>query len=237
MKTIGLIGGLSWKSTVLYYEQININGNRHLGCGHTPHMLLDSLNFEYLSHTLSNNLHREFGEYLSASIERLKFAGASCIAICCNTAHIVVAEIAKTSPLPIIDIRHATGKFLAEKKIKNALILGTKFTMEEDFYKNEIETFGINCLIPKQEDRATIHKIIFEELCLGLVTERSKETMKKIIHNCNLDASCAIVLACTELPLIIKQEDFIFPVVDTAQVHVEEVLSYSLNNYDKVGSI
>lgn len=231
MRTVGLIGGLSWKSTVLYYEQINISGNKHLGKGHTPHVLLDSLNFEYLSHTLSNGKHDEFGSYLLASIHRLKSAGASAIAICCNTAHIVVTDLLKQSPLPIIDIRDTAGKELLNQNIKKVLVLGTQFTMEERFYKEAIERFGVECLTPNQADRNTVHKIIFEELCLGVISEKAKKQIKAIIMKSKVDSSFAVLLACTELPLIVKQMDFNFPVIDSASVHVEEILRFSLNNY------
>lgn len=230
-RTIGLIGGLSWKSTSLYYEQINTSGNNHLGAGHTPHILLNSLNFEYLAQTLSNGLNEDFSNYLLKSINRLKAAGSDSVSICCNTAHIVVNDLIKKSPLPIIDIRKSVGEELVRRKISTALILGTKFTMEEKFYKDTIETFGVKCSIPEKIDRDMIHRIIFEELCLGVIKEESRMKIKSVISRTKATASFAVVLACTELPLLIEQKNFDIPIINTTSVHAESILKYSINGY------
>jgi aspartate racemase len=229
MKTIGLIGGLSWKATISYYDYLNMHGNRYLGKAHSPHILIDSLDFEYVAQLLSKADDRSFVNYLSKSANRLIDIGADMVVICCNSAHKVATELMGQLCKPLIDIRYALVEKLLEMQIDCVGLLGTCFTMEQHFYHDVLEKSAIRCLIPEVSDRQYINEVIMRKLSIGVVEKEFKQKFVEIGSVLAERGAKAIVLACTELPLLLGQSDFDIPVVDTILVHAENVFQYAIS--------
>ena len=219
MKTNGLIGGMSWESTVTYYQIINNTVKQELGGLHSAKILLYSVDFAEIEECQSNGEWEKSAEILADAAQNLKKAGADFIVICTNTMHKVASQIQEKISIPIIHIADATAEELKKNNIKNVALLGTKYTMTQDFYKERIKNNGINVIIPNEADIELVNNIIYEELCLGEIKEESRKQYIRIIGEMKEKGAEGVILGCTEIGLLIKQEDSPLPVFDTTQIH------------------
>lgn len=223
MKKIGLVGGISWVSTMDYYRLINEGINKELGGLNFAECIIYSLNFgdvQAVSWTNSYDL-------LLSACESLKRSGVDCIVLCANTAHLFADKLQEKIQLPIIHIVEETAKVLNEKGIKKAGLLGTKFTMEMDFYSKKLEEFGIDVIIPESQDtRDYIQQTVKEELGIGFINPDTKSQYISIANELIKNGAECIILGCTEIPMLISQNDFSILVLDTAKIHSEAIVTY-----------
>lgn len=231
MKTIGLLGGMSWESTALYYKQINEEIKKQLGSLHSAKVVLYSVDFEEIEKLQHKNDWDSAAEILSSAAKNIELASADFLVICTNTMHKVAPILQKQIKIPILHIADATGKQLQENNIKKVGLLGTAFTMKEEFYKNRIQNnFNIDVIVPNEEDINIIHKIIYKELCLGIIKENSKKQYLKIIDSLVSKGAQGIILGCTEIGMLIKQEDTKVKLFDTTLIHANEAVKEALKD-------
>ncbi|WHY13322.1 amino acid racemase [Peribacillus frigoritolerans] len=228
MKTIGLIGGMSWESSLEYYRIINEEVKAKLGGLHSAKCILYSVDFEEIERCQAEGDWESSGKLLGDAALSLEKAGAEMILICTNTMHKVIGYIEEKVSLPILHIADSTAKQIQKSKISTVGLLGTKYTMEQDFYKTRIETNGIKVLIPSEEDRKVINKVIYEELCLGEIQQSSRDYYKKVIKGLVDDGAEGIILGCTEIGLLVKPEDSKVPLFDTAVIHAIESVNMAM---------
>ncbi|HBF8412962.1 aspartate/glutamate racemase family protein [Clostridioides difficile] len=226
MKTIGLIGGMSWESTITYYQVINTVIKERLGGLHSSKCILYSVDFQEIEECQSSGNWEKSAKILADAAIKLQEAGADFIVICTNTIHKVSDKIQESIHIPLLHIADVTATVLREKEIKKVALLGTKYTMEQDFYKNVIINNGIEVLIPNEEDRIIVNDTIFNELCLGIISESSKKAFLSIIDKLGKQGAEGVILGCTEIGLLIKQNDTSIPLFDTTVIHaIEAALS------------
>lgn len=228
MKTIGLIGGMSWESSVEYYRIINEEIKNQLGGLHSAKCILYSVDFEEIERFQAVGDWQRAGNLLGDVAQSLEKGGADFIIICTNTMHKVIELIEEKTSLPILHIVDATVKQIQKSGISTVGLLGTKYTMEQDFYKSRIESNGINVLVPNKKDRDIINKVIFEELCLGEILEPSRDYFKKVIKSLVDHGAEGIILGCTEIGLLIKPEDSEAPLFNTTVIHAIESVNMAL---------
>lgn len=231
MKTIGLIGGISWESSLEYYRIINETANSILGSLHSAKCLMYSVDFHEIEKLQHQNKWNELTDIMVSTAERLKRGGADFIVICANTMHRDADEIENKAGIKVLHIAEATGRKIVQQGIKRVGLLGTKFTMEQDFYKKVLkEKFNLDVIIPDDNEREIIHYVIFKELCKGIINEVSKAKYQEIINNLKMKGAEGVILGCTEIPMLIKQEDVTVPVFDTTFIHDVSAVEYALNN-------
>ncbi|SIQ43773.1 aspartate racemase [Bacillus cereus] len=230
MKTIGLIGGMSWESTSEYYRIINEEIKERLGGLHSAKCMINSVDFEEIERFQSNGNWNGAGEVLGNAAYSLQRGGADFIIICTNTMHKVVEKIKENIHIPVLHIAVATAKEIKRKDIQKVGLLGTKYTMEQDFYKLRIEENHIKVMIPSEKDRDKINEVIYKELCLGKITSQSREYYKRVIEELVKEGAQGIILGCTEIGLLIKQEDVLVPIFDTTHIHAVEAVNFALRN-------
>ena len=228
LKTIGLIGGMSWESTVTYYKIINETVKEKLGGLHSAKCILYSIDFQEIEECQANGNWEKSGEILGEAANNLEKAGAGFIVICTNTMHKVINQIKEKISIPILHIAEMTAEKILEKGLKNIALLGTKYTMEQDFYKSKLIEKGINVIIPDKNDIEIINKVIYDELCLGTINSNSKKKFLEIVDKLRSKGVEGIILGCTEIGLLIKNEDTDVPLFDTAVIHAEEAAIYSI---------
>ena len=228
LKTIGLIGGMSWESTVTYYKIINETVKEKLGGLHSAKCILYSVDFQEIEECQANGNWEKSGEILGEAAYNLEKAGADFIVICTNTMHKVVNQIKEKISVPILHIAEMTAEKILEKGLKNIALLGTKYTMEQDFYKSKLIEKGINVIIPDKNDIETINEVIYDELCLGTINFNSKKKFLEIVDKLRSKGAEGIILGCTEIGLLIKNEDTDIPLFDTAIIHAEQAAIYSI---------
>ena len=228
MKTIGLIGGMSWESTVTYYKIINETVKEKLGGLHSAKCILYSIDFQEIEECQANGNWEKSGEILGEAANNLEKAGADFIVICTNTMHKVINQIKEKISIPILHIAEMTAEKILEKGLKNIALLGTKYTMEQDFYKSKLIEKGINVIIPDKNDIEIINKVIYDELCLGTINSNSKKKFLEIVDKLRSKGAEGIILGCTEIGLLIKNEDTDVPLFDTAIIHAEQAAMYSI---------
>lgn len=229
VKTIGLIGGMSWESSIEYYKIINKEVRGRLGGLHSAKCLLYSVDFDEIERYQAEGDWESAGKALGEVASSLEKAGAEFIVICTNTMHKVVDYIEARINIPVLHIADATANQIESSNIKTVGLLGTKYTMEQDFYKSRIQSYGINVLVPDEEERNNVNKVIYEELCLGQIKQSSKDYYKNIIqHLVNVGAE-GIILGCTEIGLLVKPEDSEVPLFDTTIIHAIEAVNTALN--------
>lgn len=229
MKIIGLIGGMSWKSSAEYYRIINEKIKEKLGGLHSAKTLMYSVDFEEIERLQHQGKWQELTEIMINAAKRLENGGADFIVICTNTMHKMADEIQENTKIPLLNIADATAEKVKNRGIKKVGLLGTKFTMEEDFYKGRlIDKYGLQVLIPNENDRQNVHDVIYKELCLGIVNPESKEKFVEIIKKLVSDGAEAVILGCTEIPLLIKQDDVEIPIFDTTRIHAEAAVEWSI---------
>jgi aspartate racemase len=230
LKTIGLIGGMSWESTMTYYQIINTTVKEMLGGLHSGKILLNSVDFYEIEKHQSKGEWDICATMMIDAARSLEAAGADFIVICTNTMHKVVPQIKEKIAIPILHIADAVSQELKQHGITKAALLGTKYTLTETFYIEKLEEAGIEILIPDPQDIEIINRIIFEELCLGIVSPDSKKEYLRIIGQLEDQGAQSVILGCTEIGLMIKQEDTSLPVFDTARIHAEKTARYACNS-------
>ena len=229
MKTIGLIGGLSWESSVEYYRLVNEGVKQKLGGLHSAQCLMYSVDFGPIEELMQQGNWQQVNKLLVDAALRLQQGGADFIIICSNTIHKCADSISEQTSMPVLHIADATAQKIKEQGLKKVGLLGTKFVMEGDFYRKRLkEEHGIEVIIPEEKEREFINSVIFQELCRGVFKADSKEQFKKIISKLLQLGAEGIVLGCTEIPLLIKQADVTAPVFDTMTLHAATAVKYAL---------
>lgn len=229
MKTIGLIGGTSWVSTLEYYRVINETVKEKLGGAHSAHCILYSVDFEEFVLKHEERWDEIAISYIDIA-KKLEESGADFIIICANTMHKIAEDVQNNISIPLIHIVDAVAEKILEKKLRNVGLLGTKYTMEEDFYKKRLnEKYKIKPIVPKIHEREIIHDIIINELTYEVMKKSSKQKYIEIINNLILKGAEGVILGCTEIPLLIKENDVEIPVFDTTAIHAEAAVEYALN--------
>ncbi len=229
MKKLGLIGGISWVSTIDYYKAINEGINEKLGGLNFSTCIIYSFNYAEIKKNNDANDWDSTFKKLSEACEHLKNSGAEAIVLCANTMHMIADRIEAKVGLPLIHIATATAAEIKKSNIKKVALLGTKFTMERDFFTSKLNDQGIEAIIPDEEDREFIHYTIFEELGRGLIKEESKQRYISIINKLQEQGAQGVILGCTEIPLLIKKEDVSIPIFDTALIHSKAAVEFSLS--------
>jgi len=231
LKTIGLIGGMSWESSMTYYKVINETVKNKLGGLHSAKCIMYSVDFYEIEKCQADGNWEKSGEILGEAAYNLEKAGADFIVICTNTMHKVINQIKERISIPILHIAEMTAEKILEKKMKNIALLGTKYTMEQDFYKSKLIEKGINVIIPDKNDIEIINNVIYDELCLGIINPESKTKYLEIVKTLKQKGAEGIILGCTEIGLLIKSEDTDVPLFDTALIHAEQAAIYSIKDY------
>lgn len=230
LKIIGLIGGMSWESTLEYYRIINETTKLKLGGLHSSKCIMYSVDFQEIEELQHQNKWDELTDVMVNAAQKLKNGGADFIIICTNTMHKMANDIESKVGIKVLHIAEATGHQIIKNGMKKVGLLGTKFTMEGNFYKEVLkDKFNIDVVIPDEDEREVIHEVIYEELCRGEINDSSKEKYIKIIESLALKGAEGIVLGCTEIPLLIKQKDVSIPVFDTTTIHAISAVEFALN--------
>lgn len=229
MKTIGMIGGMSWESSAEYYRMINEEIKRQLGGLHSAKVILYSVDFHEIERCQSEGRWNDAGQLLGEAAYSLEKAGADFIVICTNTMHKVIDRISEKTSLPILHIADETAAQIKKLGIRKVGLLGTKYTMEQEFYKSRIQSQNIEVIIPEENKRDIVNHTIFNELCLGSIQPSSREYFKRIIEELAAEGAEGIILGCTEIGLLIKQEDAPVPLFDTTVIHAYGAVEKALN--------
>lgn len=230
MKTIGLIGGMSWESSLEYYRIINQTAKAKLGGLHSAKCLMFSVDFAEIELLQHQNKWQELTNVMVNIAKNLKSAGADFIVIATNTMHLMADDIENEVEIKVLHIADVTGKKIVAKGLKKVGLLGTKFTMEGNFYSQVLkDRHNIEVIIPDEAEKEIIHEVIYNELCQGIVNENSKEKFVQIINKLSLKGAEGVILGCTEIPLLIKQEDVNIPVFDTTKIHAISAVEFSLD--------
>lgn len=229
MKTIGLLGGTGWESTVLYYNTINQEVGKILGKEHSAKIILFSIDFYEISSRIAKNDFDGIGKFIQETSEKMEHAGADCLVVCANTLHMFAEQIVQTVNIPLIHIADATGQKIIENKITKVGLLGTKPTMEFPFYKNRLkEKFGIDTIVPEAATIDKIQKIIVNELLQGIFKPETKAFFLEVMNQLVKEGAEGIILGCTDIPLIIGQKDTSILLFDTAEIHAKAAVEFSL---------
>lgn len=229
MKTIGLIGGMSWESTVSYYQQINAGVKHRLGGLHSARVILYSVDFQDIE-TLQHTGHwNEAGELLARAARTLETAGADCLVLCTNTMHKIAPVIEAAVDIPLLHIADPTASRIRQAKIRTVGLLGTRFTMEQDFYRERLEArHDIQVLVPDEADRETVHRVIYDELCLGVISAVSRQCLREVIARLVACGAGGIILGCTEIAMLVGASDSSVPIFDTTSEHAASAVDFAL---------
>jgi len=228
MKTLGLIGGMSWESTVPYYRLINQQVNQQLGGLHSAQIILYSVDFQKIEALQRSGDWPQAGRLLAEAAQALHRAGAEGLVLCTNTMHKVASAITAATPLQLIHIADATAQQIRQQGLRRIGLLGTRFTMEQDFYKVRLAEQGIDVLIPEQADRELVHQVIYEELCLGQINANSRLAYQRIIADLVAAGAEGVILGCTEIGLLVQPEDAAVPLFDTTAIHARTAADWML---------
>lgn len=230
MKTIGLLGGMSWESTIPYYQIINEEVRDRLGGLHSAKIVLYSVEFDEIEQCQSSGDWEKSGEILSKAAQGLEAAGADFLLICTNTMHKVAPQIAAMVHIPIVHIADAAADELEKSHIRRVGLLGTKYTMTQDFYKRRLTDRGIDVVIPDEADIEVVNDVIFRELCVGEIKEGSRREFQRIIDSLKEKGAEGVVLGCTEIGLLIHQPDSSLPLFDTTRIHAKRAAELALSD-------
>jgi aspartate racemase len=229
MKTIGLIGGMSWTSSLEYYRLLNEGIQERLGGLHSAHCILYSVDFEDIQQLEHSKDWPALARFLLETARTLQGAGADCVLICANTQHRVADEVEASIDIPLIHIADAAADEIRRLGLSTVGLLGTRYTMEEDFYKARLrEKHGIGTVVPDAEDRNRVHTIIYDELCRDVIREESANAVRQVIDRLVGMGAEGVVLGCTELPLLVKQETTDVPLISTTAVHARAAIEFAL---------
>ena len=233
MKTIGLIGGMSWESSLEYYRIINETTKRKLGGFHSAKSILYSVDFEEIERLQHQGAWDDLTKIMIRAAQSLERAGAELLVICTNTMHKMADDVQTSIRIPLLHIADATAEQIKLLNLHTVGLLGTKFTMEQDFYRGRLsEKFGLEVLIPADDERDIVHRVIYDELCLGKIRESSKFEYLRTINNLVKRGAQGIILGCTEIPLLLKQEDVAVPIFDTTTLHAKHAVEVALKGQE-----
>ena len=230
MKTIGLIGGMSWESTQTYYRLINEGVKAELGGLHSAKLVLYSVDFAEIESLQHQGNWPATAEILMNAAQALERAGADFILICTNTMHKVAEQVQQAISIPLLHIADATARVLNNDKIKRVGLLGTRFTMEQTFYRERLEHQGIQAIIPNEVQRERVHAVIYNELCLGKINNESKQDYLEIVRSLKDQGAEGVILGCTEIGLLIQRSDTDVTIYDTTEIHAQEAVNVALNH-------
>ena len=231
MKTIGMLGGMSWESTAIYYREINEGIKQNLGGLHSAKICLHSVDFDEIEKLQHADDWDTAAMVLADGARKIEAGGANFLIICTNTMHRVASEIEQAISIPLLHIADATALKLKDDNITRVGLLGTRFTMEHNFYKSRItELFGIEVLVPEPDERTLLHAIIYDELCLGKIENTSRQQCLEIISRLFARGAQAVILGCTEIALLISQDHTNIPLYDTTVIHANQAVSYALKD-------
>lgn len=229
MKTIGLLGGMSWESTVSYYQIINQAVRTRLGGLHSARILLYSVDFEEIEKLQHAGHWDKTAEILGEAAQNLEKGGADFLLICTNTMHKVAEQVEESISIPLLHIADATASVLQHNKMQTIGLLGTGFTMEQPFYKGRLQDkFGLEVMTPKKSDRDFVHRVIYDELCQGKIKESSRSGFLTIIDSLMKQGAEGVILGCTEIALLVGHEKTSIPLFDTARIHAEKAVEVAL---------
>ncbi len=231
MKTIGLLGGMSWESTASYYKAINDGVKAKLGGLHSAKICLYSVNFDEIEKLQHQGKWSDTAAILASAAKQVEAGGADFLMICTNTMHKVATEIEAEITIPLIHIADATSRVLVNDGITKVGLLGTRFTMEQDFYKGRLtEKFAIDVIVPDADEQSVVHNIIYNELCQGIIKAESKSKYIEIINKLYQQGAQAVILGCTEIALLVQQNDTHVPLYDTTAIHAAEGVNLALSD-------
>ncbi|GAB6190823.1 aspartate/glutamate racemase family protein [Desulfocastanea catecholica] len=231
MKTIGLLGGMSWESTTHYYQLLNQRINEKLGGLHSAKIAMVSVDFQPLATAMLRGEWIECGERLADAAQKIEAAGADFLLICTNTMHKVAGIITDAVSIPLLHIADATAERIKAENMQTVGLLGTSFTMEEAFYKGRLsERHGLTVIIPPPEDRRMVHEVIFEELCRGKISAESRTHFLRIIETMRREGAEAVIEGCTEIAMLVQQNHTLVPLFDTTALHVEQAVRFALED-------
>jgi len=229
MKTIGLLGGMSWESTAYYYRIINETVKEKLGGLSSAKCILFSVNFAEIEKCQAGGNWEAAGEILTQAAQSLERAGADFIGICTNTMHKVAPQIQQGINIPVVHLASETAKVLQAEGVTKVGLLGTKFTMEQDFYKQVINDHGIDVIIPSEQDRQVVHDVIYGELCLGNVREESRNHYLRIIDDLANNGAQGLILGCTEICMLVEHKHTSVPLLNTTEIHAKRLAEMSMS--------
>lgn len=230
MKTIGLLGGMSWESTIPYYRLINEGVKQRLGGLHSASLILHSVDFHGIEAYQASGEWDKAGEMLAQAAVGLERAGAEGIVLCTNTMHKVASHIEARCSLPFLHIADATGRAITKSGMKRVALLGTRYTMEQDFYRGRLRSaFDIECIVPEEADRVRINQIIFEELCLGMFSDASRQYYLSAMDKLAKQGAEGVIFGCTEIGLLVPADESPIPVFDTAAIHAADAVEFMLS--------
>jgi aspartate racemase len=230
MKTIGLLGGMSWESTALYYRWINEGVKKKLGGLHSAKIAMVSVDFEEIEKLQHQNEWCQAGDLLAQASRRIEAAGADFLLICTNTMHKVIADIETAIDIPVLHIADATARRIRQKGMKTIGLLGTRFTMAEDFYKGRLnDPYRLEVIVPSAADQQIVHDIIFNELCRGIVRDNSRDEYIRIIQQMRQEGAEGVIEGCTEIVMLVQQKHVDIPLFDTTVIHAEEAVAMALS--------
>lgn len=229
MRTLGLIGGMSWESTIPYYRILNERVRQRLGGLHSAKLLLHSVDFADIEALQRADDWDAAGAILADAARGLRAAGADAIVVCTNTMHLVAPQIEAAVDLPLLHIADATAARIRAAGLSRVALLGTRFTMERDFYRHRIEIAGIGVIVPEAAQRDVVHRVIYEELCLGRILDTSREAYRAIIADLVARGAQGVILGCTEIGLLVGEGDAPVPLFDTTRIHAEAAADWALD--------
>ncbi|AUU93122.1 aspartate/glutamate racemase [Phytobacter diazotrophicus] len=230
MKTIGLLGGMSWESTIPYYRLINEGVKAQLGGLHSASLLLHSVDFHEIEECQRSGEWEKAGDILADAAVGLQNAGAQGIVLCTNTMHKIAGQIEARCDVPFLHIADATGRAIVAQKQSKVALLGTRYTMEQDFYRGRLsDAFGIETLIPDESDRVRVNQVIFDELCLGTFSDVSRAYYVSLIAQLAEQGAQGVIFGCTEIGLLVSQDQSPIPVFDTAALHAADAVTFMLS--------
>ena len=230
MKTIGLIGGMSWQSTSLYYSAINEGVKQSLGGLHSAKVCLYSVDFHEIEQLQHAGKWAQTATILAQAAQAVEAGGADLFLICTNTMHKVATEVEAAVNIPLLHIADATAKQLLADRMTTVGLLGTAFTMQQDFYKGRLsQDFGIQVLVPSEAQQAMVHEVIYQELCLGIINPASKQKYLAVLQDLFNQGAQAVILGCTEITLLVQQTDTPIPLYDTTAIHAQSAVEAALD--------
>lgn len=229
MRTIGLLGGMSWQSTIPYYRILNEAVHDALGGFHSARIVLYSVDFAEIEELQRAGRWSESGEMLAAAAKALERAGAECVVICTNTMHIAADAIAAAITIPLLHIADATAEVVAAAGVRKTGLLATAFTMEKEFYRGRLEARGLEVMIPNETDRREVHRIIYEELVHGTIAPSSRTFYRRVIADLIAQGAEGIILGCTEIGMLVDQSDSRVPLFDTTSIHAQAAARFAIS--------
>jgi aspartate racemase len=229
MRRIGMLGGMSWESSALYYQLANERVRDRLGGLHSADIVMRSVDFAGIARLQSAGRWEEAGEVLAAGARALEAGGADLLVLCTNTMHIVAEQVQAAVSIPLLNIIDVTAGAVADAGLSSVGLLGTAFTMEQPFYAERLASHGLTVHVPKAEDRATVHRIIYDELCLGVVRPESLRAYQQVVDRLGDRGARGVILGCTEIELLVSAQDVDVPVFPTTRLHVDAAVDLALS--------